>query len=179
MGNLGAMDEEIEQFRDIEGLSDLDFSDMVKPLPDGLDDTSFASIGNLVSLPHSVGAFGNIADMASFGGERIGDNIALTGGSSGSSASGDLALDRMVSDALIHASKSGLKLPWGDGPLASVFGESTMQIFPVVEQCISLADHPGVKSVGTRATMQSTEVVVSKRTYFDHAVSMKLAGRKR
>ena len=116
--------------------------------------------------------------MASFGGERIGDNIALTGGSSGSSASGDLALDRMVSDALIHASKSGLKLPWEDGPLASVFGESTMQIFPVVEQCISLADHPGVKSVGTRATMQSTEVVVSKRTYFDHAVSMKTGRTK-
>ena len=75
------MDEEFEQDRDIERLSDLDFSDMAKPLPDGLDDASFASIGNLDSLPHSGGVFDNIADMASFGGERIGDNIALTGGS--------------------------------------------------------------------------------------------------
>ncbi len=116
--------------------------------------------------------------MASFGSKRIGGNIVLTGGSGGSSASGDLALDRMVSDVLIHASKSGLKLLWEDGPLASVFGESTMQHFPVVEQCISSADHPDVKSVGTRATMQLTEVVVSKRTCFDHAVSVKIGRTK-
>ena len=57
------------------------------------------------------------------------------------------ALDRMVSDAAVHASRSGLKLPWGLEWLHLVCSDGkNHQSLPVVEQCLSLADYPGAKS---------------------------------
>ena len=165
MGNFGAMDEDFEdQSRDMERLSEMNVSDLARPLPEGLDLESFDSRGNPDLLQPSRWAFGR---------ECNGDNSTSENIPAGSSDANDARLDRMVSDALVHASMSGLKLPWEEGPFAIVFREDTMQTLPVVEQSFSLADNPGEKSFGTSATLQSTKVVVSKRTYFDHAVSMK------
>ena len=162
------MDEEFEnQSRDYERLSDMNFSDMAIPLPDGLDDEF--PFGDMGSQQISFGAFGN---------ERVERNTSPEIVPASSSSLNDMAMDRMVSDALVHSSRSGLKLPWEDGPLSIVFGKDTLQVLPVVEQCISLADHPGEKFIGTSATLQSTKVVVSKKTFFDHAVSMKTGKTK-
>ncbi len=136
------MDEEFEnQSRDIERLSDMNFSDLAIPLPDGLDDE--CPFGDLDSQQFSFGAFGN---------ERVERNTSPEIVPASSSALNDRAMDRMVSDALVHSSRSGLKLPWEDGPLSIVFGRETLQTLPVVEQCISLADHPGEKFFDTSAT---------------------------
>ena len=67
----------------------------------------------------------------------------------------------MVSDAAVHASRSGLKLPWEMKCFDPVFGAGRDCC-----QCFSFADHPGAKSpCAERAIGQSSTIVVSKKTY--------------
>ena len=79
------MDEDFEdQSRDMERLSEMNFSDLARPLPEGLDLESFDSRGNPDLLQPSRWAFGR---------ECNGDNSTSENIPAGSSDANDARLD--------------------------------------------------------------------------------------
>eukprot|EP00434_Breviolum_minutum_P042712 symbB.v1.2.038033.t1/scaffold5788.1/size24331/3 len=171
-GLFGAMD---DLSREMEGFSDLEADDLAMPLPPDIDVESFDEEIELGAPQPSVKSDGHTVF------DKAGDSSssAPTECAKGDLQSSTLILDRMVSDASVHASLSGLKLPWELECFDSLFGSNSAgQILPSVEPCFSLADHPGAKSEKNHAATQSSVLVTSKKTYFDHAVSMRVGRTK-
>ena len=161
--------------REMEGFSDLEADDLAMPLPPDIDVESFDEQIELGAPQPSVKSDGHTVF------DKAGDSSssAPTECAKGDLQSSTLILDRMVSDASVHASLSGLKLPWELECFDSLFGSNSAgQILPSVEPCFSLADHPGAKSEKNHAATQSSVLVTSKKTYFDHAVSMRVGRTK-
>ena len=102
----------------------------------------------------------------------LSENLSLDTGS-------QKILDRMICDAKIHSTNSGLKLPWASEQLQAFFSQKVVSILPKVENVIMASDHPGAPGEKRGADFsEAVRVVDHKRTYFDHAVSVR-AGRTR